>query len=71
VQEFVYRNIKNVEQEMYDFNCNKLSHRNNKKRFKEKIGSHFRRTFDTYNAKDSYTGNRTQYGKFCRLTLEA
>ena len=37
IQEFVYRDTRNVDPEMYDYTGNNWSHQNGDKRFKEKI----------------------------------
>jgi hypothetical protein len=58
-QEFMYRDISNVEHEMYDYTASNWSHRNSNKRFKEKFGSHTRKTFNRFTTKDSYTWNTT------------
>ena len=55
----MYRDTMNVEHEMYDYTSNNWSHRNSNKRFKEKFGSHTRKTFSRVTTKDSYTGNIT------------
>jgi len=41
----MYRNTTNVEHEMYDHTGNNWSHRNGKRRFKEKFGSRIRQAF--------------------------
>ena len=59
IQEFVYRHITNVEPEMEDYISNNLSHWKSNKRFKEKFGTHTRKTFNRFTNKDSCTGNIT------------
>jgi hypothetical protein len=59
IQEFMYRDITNVEHEMHDYSGNNWSHRNSNKRFKEKSGSHTSKTFNRFTTKDSYTWNIT------------
>jgi hypothetical protein len=59
IQEFVYRDIKNVEPEMEDCISNNMSHWKSNKRFKEEFGSHARKTFNRFTNKDSCTGNIT------------
>jgi hypothetical protein len=55
VQEFMYRDTMNVEHEMYNYTGSNWSHWNSNKRFKEKFGSHTRKTFSRYTTEDSYT----------------
>jgi hypothetical protein len=43
----MYRDTMNVEHEMYDYTSSNWSYRNSNKRFKEKFGSHIRKTFDS------------------------
>jgi len=57
IQGFMYRDITNLEHEMHDYTANNWSHRNSNKRLKEKFGSHTRKTFSRFTAKDSYTRN--------------
>ena len=45
IQEFTYTDTTNVEHETYDYTGTNLSHWNSNKRFKEKFGSHIRKTF--------------------------
>jgi uncharacterized protein YabN with tetrapyrrole methylase and pyrophosphatase domain len=59
IQEFVYRDITNVEPEMEDYISNNLSHWKSNKRFKEKFGIHTMETFNRFTNKDSCTGNIT------------
>ena len=47
----------NVEYVMYDYTGNNWSHRNSNKRFKGKVGSHNKRTFNRFSTKDSCTWN--------------
>ena len=55
----MYRDTANVEHEMYGYTGNNWSHRNSKKKFKEKFGSHTRKTFVKFTTKDSCTLNIT------------
>jgi hypothetical protein len=55
----MYRGTANVEHEVYVYNSNNWSHRNCNKRFKEKFGSHMRKTLNRFTTKDSYTWNIT------------
>ena len=59
IQKFMYRDTTNVEPEMSDYTGNNWSHRNSNRRFKEKSGSHTRKTFNRFTTKDSYTQNIT------------
>ena len=59
IQEFLYRAITNVEYKMYDYTSNKWSQQNSNKRFKEKFGSHTRKTFNRFTTKDNCTWNIT------------
>jgi hypothetical protein len=52
---------------MYDYTGNNWRHRNGNKRFKEKFGSHAKKTFNRVTTAE----NHTQYGKYCSLKLEA
>ena len=70
IQEFKYRDTTNVEHEMYDNIGNNWSHQNSNKRFREKLGSHTRKTFSKFTTKYSYIRNITQYGEYCNLKLE-
>jgi hypothetical protein len=53
-KEFIYRDISNVECEMYYYTRNNLSHRNSNKSSKEKFGSRNRKAFNTFPTKDNY-----------------
>ena len=53
IQELMYRNTIYVEHEMYDYTAYNWSHRNSNKRFKEKFGSHTRRTFNRFNTRNN------------------
>ena len=44
---------------MYDNTANNWSHRNSNERFKEKFGSHTRKTFSIFTTTDSHTRNIT------------
>jgi hypothetical protein len=55
----MYRDKTKVEHEMYDYTGNNWSHRNSNTRFKEKSGSHTRKTFNGFNTKDSCNWNVT------------
>ena len=59
IQEFMYRNTKKVEPEMYDYTSNNWSHWNSNEKLKEKSGSCTKKTFDGFTTKDSYTWNIT------------
>jgi len=59
IQEFMYRDTKNVEPEMYDCTSNNLSHWNSNEKLKENFGNYIRKTFDRFTTKDSYTWNIT------------
>jgi hypothetical protein len=59
IQEFVYRDKTDVERELFDHACNKWSHRSSDKRFKEKFGSHTRKTFDRFATEDGYNWDFT------------
>jgi hypothetical protein len=61
IQGFMYADTTNMEHEMYDYTANSWSHRNSNKRFKEKFGSHTRKTFSTFTIKHSYTRNITHH----------
>jgi hypothetical protein len=47
IQEFMYRDTTNVECEMYDYTGNNWKHWISNKRFKVKLGSQSRKTFDS------------------------
>ena len=53
------RETANVEHKMYDYTSSNWSHRSSNKRFKEKSGSHTRKTFNKFTTKDSYIWNIT------------
>ena len=55
IQEFMYRDIINMEHEMYDYASNNRGHQNSNKRFKENFGSHTQKTFNRFTTKDGYT----------------
>jgi hypothetical protein len=59
IQEFMYRDITNVEPEMYNYTSNNWSHWNSNEKLKEKLGSCTRKTFDRFTTKDSCTWNIT------------
>jgi len=59
IQKFRYRDVTNVEPEMYDYTSNNWSHWNSNEKLKEKFGSCTRKTFDRFTTKDSYTWNIT------------
>ena len=59
VQEFMYRDSKNEEHEMYDYTSNNCSHWNSNEKLKEKFRSCTGKTFDRFTTKDSYTWNIT------------
>ena len=59
IQEFMYRDTRNVEPEMYDYTNNNWSHWNSNEKLKEKSGSCTGKTFDRFTTKDSYTWNIT------------
>ena len=59
IQEFMYRDITNVEPEMYDCTGNNWSHWNSNEKLKEKFGSCTRKTFDRFTTKDICTWNIT------------
>ena len=59
IQEYMYRDTRNVEPEMYDCTSNNWSHWNSNKKLKEKFGSCTGKTFDRFTTKDSYTWNIT------------
>jgi hypothetical protein len=48
-----------VEPEMYDYTGNNWSYWNSNEKLKEKFGNCTRKTFDSFNIKDSYTWNIT------------
>jgi hypothetical protein len=59
IQGFMYRDTTNLQIEMYDYTANNWSHRNSNKRFKEKFGSHNRKTYSRFTTKDSSTRHFT------------
>ena len=59
IQEFMYRDMTNVEPEMYDYMSNKWSHWDCNEKLKEKSGRCTRKTLDRFTTKDSYTWNIT------------
>jgi hypothetical protein len=59
IQEFMYRDTKNVGPEMYDYTSNNCSHWNSNEKLTGKFGSCTREAFDSFTTKDSYTGNIT------------
>jgi len=52
----MYRDITNVEPEMYDYTSNNWSHWNSNEKLKEKSGSGTRKTFDRFNTKTAILG---------------
>jgi hypothetical protein len=66
----MYRAKTNVEHEMYDYTGSNWNHRFSNKRFKQRFGSHTRKTFKRFTPKDSSIGNITQQGKCCILKLD-
>ena len=59
IQEFRYRDIMNVEPEMYDYTSNNWSNWNSNEKLKVKFGRYNRKTFDRFTTTDSYTWNIT------------
>ena len=59
IQEFMYRDITNVEPEMYDCTSNYWSHWNSNEKLKEKFGNCTKHTLDRFTTKDSSTWNIT------------
>jgi hypothetical protein len=57
--EFMYGDKTNVEHTMYDYTSNNWSHWNSNKKFKEKFGSHTKKTFHRFTKKDICTLNIT------------
>jgi len=55
-KETEYRDTMDLEHEMDYYTGSNLSHRNSNKSFKEKFGSHTRKTVNSFTIKDSYTG---------------
>ena len=56
IQEFMYRDTKNVEPVMYDYTSNNWSHWNSNERLKGKFGSCTRKTFDRFTIKTAILG---------------
>ena len=67
-QEFMYRDTMNVEREMHYCTGSNWIHRNGIKMFKEKLGSHNRKTFIGFRKKDCFIRNITSYGNDCSLS---
>jgi len=59
IQEFIYKDITNVEPEMYDYTSNNWSHSNSNEKLKEQFGNCTRKTFDRSTKKYSCTWNIT------------
>jgi hypothetical protein len=59
IQKSVYRDVTNVEPEMYDCTGNNWSHWNSNEMLKEKFWNCTRKTSDRFTTKDSYTRNIT------------
>ena len=57
IQEFMYRDITNVEPEMYDYTGYNWNHWDSNEKLKEKFASCTRKTFDRFTTKDSSTWN--------------
>jgi hypothetical protein len=55
----MYKDITNVEPEMYDYTNSNWNHLNSNEKLKEKFGSCTRNTLDRFTTKDSYTWNIT------------
>ena len=55
----MYRDTTNVEHEMYDYTGTDWSLLNSNKSFKEKFGSHAKKSVNRFTTKDSYTWNIT------------
>jgi hypothetical protein len=60
IQQFMYRDITNVEPEMYDYTSYNWSHCNYNEKLKEKSGSYTRKTTHRFTTADSYTWNITR-----------
>jgi hypothetical protein len=56
IQEFMYRDITNVEPEMYDYTSYNWNHWNSNEKLKEKFGSGTRKTFDRFTTKEAILG---------------
>jgi len=59
IQEFMYRDARNAENELIDNSSNNWSNKNGNKRYKETFESCTGKTFDRFTTKDSYTWNIT------------
>jgi len=59
IQEFMYRDVTNLEPEMYEYICNNWSHQNSNIRFKIKSGSYTRKIFNRFKTKDIPAWNIT------------
>jgi hypothetical protein len=70
IQDFMCSDTMNVEHKMYDYTCNKWSHHNGNKRFKEKYSSHTTKTFSRFTTTDSYTWNITCNAESTAADLE-
>ena len=57
---YIYREITNVEPEMYDYTSNNWNHWNSNEKLKEKFGNCTKKTFDIFTTKDSYTWDITR-----------
>jgi hypothetical protein len=55
----MYRDTTDVDHETYYYTSGNWTHRNSNKKFKEKFGSHTRKTFNKATTKGSYTWNIT------------
>jgi hypothetical protein len=70
-KEFLYREITNVEHDVFEHTGKNWSHWNSNKICKEKFGSHARKTFNRFTTKGSYTRNITQNTeKYCSQKFE-
>jgi len=56
IQEFLFRDTKNVESEMCDYTSNNWRHWNSNEKLKKKFGSYTRKTFDRFITKDAILG---------------
>jgi hypothetical protein len=59
IQQVRYRDITNVEPEMYSYTCYNWSHWNCDEKLKGKSGRYTEKTFDRFTTADSCTGNST------------
>jgi hypothetical protein len=59
IKVFMCRHKTNVEHEMYGDTGNNWVHWNSNEKFKEKFGSHTKKTFNRLTTKNSYTWNIT------------